>query len=114
MIVFGYHLVDIVCYLFGNHRVEVDLLSLYCISKHEGLDILLDEFADQPTLNIQLATILRKGYHDVLDSYLRHNLSVVVDNWEELDVDLSQLFGVVEVAGQGEKVVETRVDELSL
>ena len=114
MIVFGYHLVDIVCYLFGNHRVEVDLLSLYCISKHEGLDILLYKLADQPTLHFQLATILRKGYHDVFDSYLGHSLGVIVDNWEEFDVDLSQLFGVVEVAGQGEEVVESRVDELSL
>ena len=80
MIVFGYHLVDIVCYLFGNHLVEVDLLGLYCISKHEGLDILLYEFADQPTLHFKLTTILRKGYHDVFDSYLGHSLGVIVDH----------------------------------
>ncbi len=114
MIVFGYHLVDIFCYLFGNHRVEVDLLSLYCIPKHEGLDILLYEFADQPTLHFQLATVFRKRYHDVLDSYLGHSLRVVVDHWVELDVYLSELFWVIEVAGQGEEVVETRVDELTL
>ena len=73
-------MVDIVCYLFSNHRVEVDLLSLYCISKHEGLDILLYYFADKPTRQFKLATVLRKGYHDVLDSYLGHSLGVVVDH----------------------------------
>ena len=80
VIVLGDHLVDIVCCLFGNHRVEIDLLSLYCISKHKGRDILLYELAYQATLDIQLATVFRKGYHNVLDFYLGHNLRVVVDH----------------------------------
>jgi hypothetical protein len=41
VIVFGYHLVDIVCKLCCNHIIEVDLENFYYISKHKVLGIFL-------------------------------------------------------------------------